>query len=85
MTIEIDKENRIRVHSDHYALMKPVTRKGEIEWKEYEWHTKLPSAIHSLTQKRLSQSDELVNTKEFLQGYKNTYQILTSITDVESR
>ena len=74
MVIIIDKENRINVTPSGFALMKLTSvGKGKAkEWSEYEWFSKLETAICALGQKRLSGKDENVKLSEFLSSYKET-------------
>jgi len=81
MVIKIDEKNRINVHRDHYALMKPGMGKRKNEWDEYAWHSSLEFAIKSLAQQELSNSDRLVDFEEFVKKYHKAIDRVTSICE----
>ena len=81
MLIIIDKENRINVTSSGFALMKlSSTGTGKPkEWSEYEWFSKLETAICALGQKHLASEKKNVKLVEFLKEYKDVKEEIQAL------
>jgi len=71
MIIIIDNKTRLNVDGNYIAVMKVHKRANQPDqWEEYKWFTRIESAIDYLSQKRLSESERVVDMATFLSEYK---------------
>jgi len=71
MIIIIDNKTRLNVDGNYIAVMKVHKRANQPDqWEEYKCFTRLESAIDYLSQKRLSESERVVDMATFLSEYK---------------
>lgn len=82
MIIKIDDRTRIGVSESCFALLRPGRRDGRSTWVEEMWFSSLERCIQHISQRRLSESKEVVSLEEFLTAYRG---VLGGIRNIHAK